>query len=105
MRVKIKPDESIKLTLAPSNTTEEIIQNIYCILKTPIRTVPFYREFGVRNDYLHRPIPASQSAFTAAIVNAISEFEPRAQVTRVTFDIDVNNPGYLIPTVEVTFLE
>ena len=105
MTVTINPKEEIKLTFFPSTLVQEVIQNVYCILQTPYCSVPCYREFGVKNEYLHRPINVAKSAFVSAIVEAIGEFEPRAQVNRVTFDVDVNDPGHLIPNVEVTIYE
>ena len=105
MTVTINPKEEIKLTFFPSSLVQEVIQNVYCILQTPYCSVPCYREFGVKNEYLHRPINVAKSAFVSAIVEAIGEFEPRAQVNRVTFDVDVNDPGHLIPNVEVTISE
>ncbi len=105
MNVVINPSEDITLSLAPTSTLQEIIQNVLCILNTPLMSVPCYREFGVKNNYLHRPITVAQSAYASAIASAISEFEPRAIVDRVTFTVDPNHPDRLKPTVEVTINE
>ena len=62
-----------------------------------------YREFGLDHFFMHQPSQVAQSAYAAAIAEAVTQFEPRAQVTNVTFD-DNAKPGQMCPLVEVVFL-
>lgn len=105
MRKTIDTRTGMTLTLFPETTEQEITQNIYCILNTVIGSVPHLRDYGLDNSYLHQPMPAARSAFAAAIADAISLYEPRAQVQSVNFTLDPDQPGHLFPIVEVTFLE
>lgn len=105
MTKTIDTRKGLTLTLFPSTTEQDITQNIYCILNTVIGSVPHLRDYGLDNSYRHQPMPAARSAFAAAIADAISLYEPRAQVQTVDFDFDPDQPGHLFPIVEVTFIE
>lgn len=105
MRKRIDTRTRIDLTLEPSSTEEDIVQNIYCILNTPIGSVPHLRDYGLDNSFLHKPIPAARSAYACALADAISLYEPRAQVQRISFETDPNDSTHLYPIVEVEFLE
>lgn len=105
MRRRIDTSQGIDLTLIPDGVEKEILQNIYCILNTPKGSVPCYRDFGVDNSYLHRPMNAAQAAYMVAISEAITRFEPRVTINRITFRNDPVKPDTLYPVLEVTFLE
>lgn len=105
MRKKIDTRSGLTLTLLPETAEQDITQNVYCILNTVIGSVPHLRDYGLDNSYLHQPIPAARSAFAAAIADAVSLYEPRAQVLSVDFAPDSDEQGHLFPIVEVTFLE
>ena len=102
---QIDTRKPIALTLEPSSTEAEIVQNIYCILKTTLGSVPHLRDYGLDSDPLHRPIPIARTAYTSALVNAISLYEQRAHVQHVSFDTDPNDSSHLYPIVEVEILE
>lgn len=105
MRIRIDAQKSVPLSLAPQTKEQEISQNVLCIINTAKGSVPCYRDFGLDNTFLHRPMPIAQSAFAAAIADAVHQFEPRATITRVDFNQDPFNPGVMYPVLEVTFLE
>ena len=105
MRTTIDTSKGIGLTFFPETVEAEITQNIYCILNTIKGSVPMYRQFGINNDFDHKPMAVAESSYAAAIVEAISKFEPRAQVVRVSFTSDSKKTGHMFPIVEVTFLE
>ena len=67
-----------KINLAPEDTTEEV--------------------------FLDKPIPAAQSILISEVLEAIEEFEPRAEVENVTFELG-DRPGTLIPIVEVKIID
>ena len=51
--------------------------------------------------FLDKPIPVAKALLIAEIRDAITEFEPRANVLNVTVEIDENAPGKIHATVEV----
>ena len=86
-----------KINLAPEDTTEEVLQNVAVILSTPKFSVPLERGLGLAQRFLDKPIPAAQSILISEVLEAIEEFEPRAEVENVTFELG-DRPG-MEPTV------
>lgn len=78
----------------------EILQNIRTIVSTPKYSVPLNREFGVLNTALDAPVSVRQARNTAEIIAAVHRWEPRARVTRVTYEGDAKE-GILRPKVRV----
>ena len=93
-----------KINLAPEDTTEEVLQNVAVILSTPKFSVPLERGLGLAQRFLDKPIPAAQSILISEVLEAIEEFEPRAEVENVTFELG-DRPGTLIPIVEVKIID
>lgn len=75
-----------EINFAPGSETEEILQNVRTILTTGVGTVPLDRDFGTSREYVDKPLPVARSLMQAAVIDAITEFEPRATVESVTFD-------------------
>ena len=73
---------------APESEAAEIIQNVRTILNTRVGTVPLHRDFGISWEHVDKPLPVAMSIMQGIIVDAVSEFEPRAKVEKVTFDGD-----------------
>jgi len=78
---------------------KEILQNVRMILATPIISCPMNRNFAWSPD-VDGPINIAKAKITARIVAAIREYEPRAQVTSVSYQGDGQN-GTLKPLVKV----
>lgn len=91
------------IDFSPSTTASEVVQNVRTILCTPKFSVPLDRDFGVDWSVLDRPLPVAKAKYTAEIVKAIRQYEPRATVTAVTFT--ATEDGVLTPSVEVTIDE
>ncbi len=100
MSYKIDLGESISLS-QESGTIKEILQNIRLILSTPKGSVPLYREFGLPQNFLDKPLPVAQNLLAVAVQDAIETFEPRAQILDISTRVDPANPGRLLPVVEV----
>ncbi|MDE6260405.1 MAG: GPW/gp25 family protein [Oscillospiraceae bacterium] len=86
------------------NEREEVnavLQNIALILATPKGSVPMYRDFGLSQEFLDRPMPVARVMMITEVREAIELWEPRATVTDIQFANDPLEPGKLIPTVEV----
>lgn len=78
----------------------EIERNIKTILSTPKGTCPLYRDFGIDMEMLDAPTAAAHNMLTVAIIDAIEEWEPRAQVKDVSVGADTN--GKMTAKVVVT---
>jgi phage baseplate assembly protein W len=88
-----------QIDFAPASVTREIIQNVRTIFTTMKYSVPLDRLFGVNIVMLDRPMPKAIAALQAEIITAIHKYEPRCQVTKVSFDGDID--GKLIPKVRI----
>lgn len=95
--VLAKPD---LVDFAPQTEAAEILQNVRTILSTPKFSVPLAREFGVSATTLDNPLPAAMARLTAEIVAAVRKWEPRADVTQVTYEGDAQE-GVLRPKVRM----
>lgn len=104
MEIEITAATSTAVNFAPATTAEEIFQNVRIILATPVYSVPLDRSFGVNAELLDLPMPVSRAKLSAEIVQAIQKFEPRVEVTRVSFTGEPIN-GKLQPTVRLRLKE
>ena len=93
-----------KINLAPEDTTEEVLQNVAVILSTPKFSVPLERGLGLAQRFLDKPIPAAQSILISEVLDAVEEYEPRAEVTNVTFETG-ETPGLMVPVLEVNIVD
>lgn len=89
---------------APRTLAEEVLQNVRTIITTARYTVPLDRRFGLDMGCLDRPLPVVEATLSSAIVKAIRQYEPRAEVVSVSFSGD-GNAGVLRPRVEVSIHE
>jgi hypothetical protein len=89
------------IRLNESETVNSVLQNIALILATPKGSVPFYRDFGISNEFLDKPMPVAKVMIIGEVREAIEDWEPRATVSDISFAEDPLEPGKLIPTVEV----
>ena len=74
----------------PDTLAEEILQNVYTIITTQKFSVPLDREFGMDAAMLDKPVNKSQNVLKAEIVQTVRKFEPRARITKIDFDTDLN---------------
>lgn len=90
-----------KIDFAPQTVIAEVLQNVRCIIATFKGTVPLDRAFGIDFDGIDTPMPQAQMLFRVALIDAIEQYEPRAQVKKIEFS--QNDPaaadGQLIPVV------
>ena len=97
----------VAIEFAPANTLTEILQNVRTILTTPKYSVPLDRDFGIDVTMLDEPMPVAQARLTAEIIAAVQQWEPRVQVTKVSYDGDIADgmDGILRPRVRVRIIE
>ena len=104
MNFRVTAIDLSRISLNESDVVKSVLQNVAIILRTKRGTVPLYREFGLSQDYLARPIIAARPLLHAEISEAITKFEPRAQLERIIWDADPQIPGSVSPTVEVSIV-
>lgn len=105
MAVSVDFNAGMALSFAPPSRTEEIMQDIFVVLNTVKGEVPFYRDFGVDSEYLHKPIMTAKTMYAAAITEAVEKFVPAVRVKQVRFADDAANPATLVPILEVEINE
>lgn len=93
------------ISLNESDPVKSVLQNIAIILSTRQLSVPLYRDFGLPMQFIDRPMAAARPLLIAEIMDAISVYEPRANVLNVLLEADPAAPGKLVATVEVEINE
>ena len=89
------------ITLNETDIVKSVLQNIRMILTTRRLSVPLYRDFGLQMQFLDRPMIAARLLLITEIKDAISEYEPRANILSINLEVDSDIPGKLNATVEV----
>ncbi len=105
MSYTVSAADLTRIRLSEPDTVTSVLQNVALILATRRGTLPLYRQFGLSQDFLDKPIPVAKPMLIAEVKEAVEEFEPRAEVVGVTFSEDGAAPGHLIPIVEVDIRE
>lgn len=100
MIVEINADPAA-IDWSPAGEIEEIVQNVRTILRTPRMSVPLDRAFGVDGRMVDMPITRAAAVYQHNIVAAVSRYEPRAEVLRVSFAESDSAAAALRPTVTV----
>ena len=101
MSFVVKGNVISKINLSPETEIEEILQNIAVLLSTPKGSVPLDRDLGLPMAFLDKPAPVAEAILVAEVNEVIPMYEPRVTVVNTTFEFDSNNPGRMIPVVEV----
>lgn len=105
MRYTVSAVDLTHIRLNERDTVTSVLQNVALILATRQGTVPLYRQFGLPQNFLDKPIPVAKPMLIAEVKEAVEEFEPRAEIVAINFSEDPTIPGRLIPTVEVKIRE
>ncbi len=87
------------IDFAPASEAEEIIQNVRCLLATTKYSVPLDRDLGLDATYLDMPMEVAKAKMVSDIVLAIARDEPRAAVSKVEWEHDID--GILRAKVQV----
>lgn len=92
-------------TIAPTTLEEEVAQNIWTILSTPIGSAPLAATVGIATDDLDEPINIVKARMSGRIISAISNLEPRAEVTNISFKETDHATGRLMPIIKFKLRE
>lgn len=91
-------DNSV-IDFSPEYEAQEILQNVRTICSTIKGSVPLDREFGVDAGIIDEPVNVARARISAKIIAAVREFEPRADVVKVTFRSGDNQE--VLPVVSI----
>ena len=96
----ITADGGAQITLAPTTLVEEVTQNILMILSTIKNTAPLDRNFGLSARFVDKPLAIAEAVLVAEVLDAIEEYEPRAEVVDISFGRN-ERTGKIVPRLEV----
>lgn len=105
MTYKVSPADLQHIRLNETDEVASILQNVAVILATRKGTLPLYRQFGLQQNFVDKPIPVAKAMLYAEVKEAVEEYEPRVEVVGISFEEGTDIPGKLIPTVEVKIRE
>ena len=105
MNITIDFSKPVALAFEPQTIEDEIVQGLYILMNTCLGEIPCYREFGIDNSFLHKPMQAAKTMYAAAITSAIDRFMPDVRVNHVEFADSADTPSTLCPILEVTIIE
>jgi len=100
MTYTLTANDAVEIKLAPESLVEEILQNITTILSTYKNSVPLDRNFGLSARFLDKPLPVAEAILVTEVLDAIEEYEPRAEFLDISFERNGIN-GKIIPRLEV----
>ncbi len=83
----------------PSGEVEEVLQNVMTICLTRKYSVPLDRLLGFEGEFLDEAVGRMRAKFRAEVVRAVKKYEPRARVTGIDFQADLN--GRIVPRIRV----
>ncbi len=79
---------------------EKIADNVANILKTRLSEVPYMRDMGINPDYMDMPISEVKGLIISDALEAISSYEPRAEVIEIDV-VDTTAEGDLVIKVVI----
>lgn len=89
------------IALKEEDETREILRNVAVILATPKGSAPMYRDFGLDQSFLDKPMNQAENMAVIPVREAIETWEPRAAFKDVTLSADPSDPGRLALAVTV----
>ena len=72
----------MKINWSPT-PTEEVVQNVNCILATSPGSVPLARTLGIPQDLIDSPQSRAGALLSAAAIKAVRTYEPRVAIKSV----------------------
>lgn len=105
MSYRVKAGELPELTGRESEEVRQVLEDVAVVLGVHRGSCPNYRTFGIATEILDRPVNVARTLLLSRVTEAVEEFVPKAKVNSVQVEIDPQEPGRLIPTVEVEIIE
>ncbi len=105
MLYTVSPGDWEAARLGETEETRRVLQNVALILATPRGQIPLYRDFGLDQSFLDKPLPVAKALLQVAVKEAIEDWEPRARFVDLAFSADPADPASLCPVVTVEVRE
>jgi phage baseplate assembly protein W len=96
----IRGGETARIDLSPETAEAEVTRNVAMILVTPKHDVPLGRGIGIAQEFIDRRPDVARTVMIGEIVEAVSLYEPRAEVVSVSFEAGAD-AGKYTPVIEV----
>lgn len=94
-------EEILNAELEPDDVASEVMQNVRTLLSTFKGTVPLDRKFGISGDVMDLPPGRAMAKLQIEILEAIQDYEPRAEVAEIGFGTSAAADGVLYPKVKI----
>lgn len=101
MTYKVKADSGALLRLNEAEPVASVLQQVVVLLATRQGETPFYREFGLPQKFLDKPLNVAEPMLYLEVKEALERFVPQAELVGVEIVVDESNPGRIVPIVEV----
>jgi phage baseplate assembly protein W len=73
---------------APAGSVQEVMQNVFNIIQTPLGTQVLLRLFGSDQNWIDAPGNVQMMQARTAFLLSLNMWEPRAKVTKIKFSLD-----------------
>ena len=95
------------IDFAPASVVAEVLQNVRTILATRKGTVPLDRDFGLDWTWIDQPMPVAKMRCQVAVIEAINDYEPRAEIESVEWGGSESDAmeGITLPKVKINIKE
>lgn len=100
MEYTVKPAQG-HLKLNESEPVAAVLQAVAVLLGTRQGEVPLFREFGLPQRFLDRPLNVARPILLLEVKEALERFVPQVELLAVDLVIDDSNPGRVQPVVKV----
>lgn len=100
MTYKVSDDVSA-LRLNEAEPVASVLQQVAVLLATRQGEVPFYREFGLPQKFLDKPVNVARPLLYLEVKEALERFVPQAELIGLEIIVDETQPGHVVPVVEV----
>jgi phage baseplate assembly protein W len=95
------------VNFAPKSEIDEILQNVYTLLRTAKYSVPLDRDLGIDMTFIDRPAPDAMFRARSRIPEEIERYEPRAKVRVIEFRLyeGESERGMFYPVLQIEINE
>lgn len=89
------------LRLNENDRTAAVLQSVAVLLATRQGSVPLYREFGLPQRFVDKPLNVARPLLLLEVKEALEAFVPEAELLSVDLVVAEEHPGRLQPVVKI----
>ncbi len=101
MEYTVSSTDLANIQFQEEDEVAEVLRNVAVILATPKGSVPMYRDFGLDQSFLDKPMNVAKTLAVIPVKEAIEQWEPRAVYKGITMSFSVSDPGTLEFAVQI----